>query len=239
MAKERRNSAKLFAVLAILALLALFLVGANANALGIGGASIFLVLILMRLIGDAADKGIGRHLKGERRAIRGARAEEEVQDILSSLGEGYEVIYDVPSPFGNIDHVVLTRFGGLFLIETKSHWGTVEINAGNLAINGHPPEKDFIAQVLRNTYWLRDQITPLVGQKPWVTPLLVFTNAFVPYVPPIRGVVVLNKRYLCKRLVSAGKGNPNVWLRREAIGHTLTSQADSISIGPPRSREAA
>jgi len=239
MARERRNSAKLVAVLAILALVAIFLAITYSKPLGLGGLSILALLILMRLISDIADRGITRRLKRERHAIRGAEGEEEIQGILSRLGDGYMVINDVACPSGNIDHIVLSRSNGVFLIETKSHRGRVDIAGSILSLNGYPPEKNFIAQILRNTYWLRDEIAPLIGDKPWITPLLVFSSAFVPHTPPIKGVRVLNKRYLRQMLTEASRGSNKPWLVREAVHQKLISQPDPFSHVDRRSREAA
>jgi hypothetical protein len=46
-------------------------------------------------------------------------------------------------------------------------------------MNGHDPEKDFIAQALSNTYWLKEKIDSLIDVQAWIVPILVFTNAFV------------------------------------------------------------
>ena len=105
-------------------------------------------------------------------------------------------MHDIESPYGNIDHIVIGKNAGIFLLETKAHGGKVEVNGETLLVNGKLPEKDFIAQALRNSYWLRDEISQIVGDKPWITPILVFTNAFVPPTRPVKGVSIINKKYL-------------------------------------------
>lgn len=90
-------------------------------------------------------------------------------------------------------------------------------------VNGHEPEKDFIAQTLRNTYWLRDKLSQEVGITAWITPVLVFTNAFVVPTPPVRGIVIVNQKYLVNTLQKpSGKGQAaTIWESREKVLATL------------------
>ncbi len=113
--------------------------------------------------------------------------------------------------------MVISQEGGIFLLETKSHGGRVELINNDLMVNGKPPEKDFIAQVLRNTYWLREEVEKVTGMKPWVTPLLVFTNAFVRGNLKAKGIMILNKRYLLEALQKKQKDSEKIWEKREAI----------------------
>jgi hypothetical protein len=48
------------------------------------------------------------------------------------------------------------------VLETKAHGGRVTVKDGRLLVNGHDPEKDFIAQALHNTYWLREKTRPVL-----------------------------------------------------------------------------
>jgi hypothetical protein len=182
------------------------------------------VLVMLARIamnyGDARDRKIA---KEERRAIRGARGEEKIGSILESLGEGFLVIHDVESPYGNIDHVVIGEKSGIFLIETKSHGGRISAADGRLLLNGHDPEKDFVAQVLKNTYWLRDRVQNTINIQPWITPVLVFTNAFVERMPPIKGITVVNKKFLLEVLRRSAfkQESMAIWNNREDIQETL------------------
>jgi hypothetical protein len=58
-----------------------------------------------------------------------------------------------------------------FLPSRSTSWHRNLAKRGNPPIkwqvNGHDPEKDFIAQCLRNAFWVRDQIQSLIGVKPW------------------------------------------------------------------------
>ena len=143
-----------YAAVVIVILVVLF----SPSVLGIGGLGIIGLVVVASLAMDYMEAKAKRMMKAERRAIRGAKAEERIGSILDTLGEDYLVIHDVGSPYGNIDHVVISERGEVFLIETKAHGGRISAVDGQLVVNGHAPEKDFIAQTLRNTYWLRDRI---------------------------------------------------------------------------------
>jgi hypothetical protein len=87
-------------------------------------------------------------------------------------------------------------------------------------VNGHPPEKDFIKQSLRNSYWLRDKIETVTGVKPFVVPILVFTNAMVGYYPPCRGVHLTYGKNLLKTIERQGRNQKvgtSIWDKREKI----------------------
>jgi hypothetical protein len=102
--------------------------------------------------------------------------------------------------------------------------GNHRVHAGIL-INGKQPEKDFIRQILNNTYWLRERITQISGVQPWITPVLVFTNAFVPYSKPVKNIHVINQRYLVKTIKEKTKVdevNTRIWQAREKIAEGLT-----------------
>jgi Holliday junction resolvase-like predicted endonuclease len=198
----------------------------NAAGLGVGSGGILVLLVLLWLLPDLLKREIRHQDRRERHAIRGAEGEERVAHILESLGEEFLVMHDVESPYGNIDHIVIGERKGVFLLETKAHGGRVELSEGGLMVNGKPPEKDFITQTLQNTYWLRDEIAGVVGQKPWITALLVFANAFVPRLPAVKGVRILNKKFLLATIESGGRRvplNARIWEMRDQIEALLLS----------------
>ncbi len=157
------------------------------------------------------------------RAIRGAKGEEKIGSILDGLGEDYLIIHDIESPYGNIDHIVISKQSGVFLLETKAHGGRVSVNDGHLLVNGHNPEKDFIAQALNNTYWLKETIGNTINIQVWISPIVVFTNAFVERTAPIKGVTIINKRFLLNILQrsNAKSQNSAIWESRDKILKTL------------------
>lgn len=221
MAQRRRKSAIWMAIFIIVAALILTLVILNQKALGLGGGVVLVLLILLRLLPDLMNRPISRQIKARDRADRGALAEEKIGDLLAQLDpQAFFVLHDVPSPYGNIDHIVIGKETGVFMLETKAHGGRVEISQGHLLVNDKPPEKDFIAQALKNTYWLRDEIEKATGSKVWITPVVVFTNAFVQAGKPVKGVSVVNKKYLpslLKRPVRSEQGLADVWEAREGL----------------------
>jgi hypothetical protein len=224
MAKKRRQTALWIGVIGVAFLIVLWILLQNSKPLEIGGIGLLILLVLLRVVPGIIDKQVGKKLKEEKRAIRGAQGEEKIGELLEGLPEDFLVFHDIKSPYGNIDHIVIGKNAGIFLLETKAHGGRVEVNGGTLLVNGKVPEKDFIAQALRNSYWLRDEISPIVGVKPWITPVLVFTNAFVPPTQPVKGVSIINRKYLLPFLQKNSRANAvneQVWLKRDSIEDAL------------------
>lgn len=224
MAQDRRRTTNLILIGVLILTIILALTIQNWQALGLGGGTVLGLLILLRVLPDLIDKPIKRRIKEERRADRGAAAEEVVGDLLADLGDDFFVLNDISSPYGNIDHIVIGKDKGVFLLETKAHGGRVDLLPDGLLVNGKPPEKDFIAQALKNAYWLRDEIGKITGSKPWITPVVVFTNAFVHAGKPIKGVRVANKKYLPNLLqhqVRPSASLEAVWKNKEALASRL------------------
>jgi hypothetical protein len=209
MAGKRHKSAIWISILGVVIIVIISLIVLTKYRTWVGGGVVVLLLfilgypILSRLLTRRVDK----KLKEEKRAIRGARAEEKIGKMFAGLPEGYLVLHDVGSPYGNIDHIVISRRNGIFLIETKSHGGKVTMENDTLLVNGKSPEKDFIAQALNNSYWLKKEIGDLIGITPWITPILVFANAFVQNSKPIKSVKIINKKYLIQALNKQGSNN--------------------------------
>jgi hypothetical protein len=155
----RRYKNRVWFVLGTIAIVTvLLLVANNSKSLGIGGIGLLGLFVAARLIMNYSDVKTNKMIKEERRAIRGAKGEETIGSILDGLGEEYLVIHDVVSTYGHIDHIVIGKQAGIFLLETKAHGGRVSVSNDRLLVNGHDPEKDFVAQALNNTYWLREKI---------------------------------------------------------------------------------
>lgn len=189
-------------------------------------------MLLVRLWLRRIDVKLDRSWAEEKRALRGAKGEEKVADLLAQLGEGYAVYHDLPSPYGNIDHLVLSRTQGLFLIETKAHGGRVRCDSASLLVNGKPPEKDFLMQVHRNRCWVRDELRQRLGRPIAVHGLLVFANAFVERVGYAKGVKVLPGRFLLSTLrqTKAVESNP-VWEKRHVLAELFPNAPSSSDLG--------
>jgi hypothetical protein len=185
---------------------------------------VLFLLVLGLLFKSYAERLINQGSKAELRAIRGAKAEEKIGGLLEKLPEDFCVLHDIESTYGNIDHIVISKQNGIFLIETKAHGGTVRIDGETLLVNNKLPEKNFISQALQNAYWLKEVIGKEVDAQPWITPVIVFTNAFVSASKPVKGVIVVNKKFLLSLLQRANKPNPvntQVWQEREKISERL------------------
>ncbi len=205
MGDKRRKKGLAIGIIGLVIVSVIALIISSPDSFGLGGRAVIGLLLIFFLIIRIVETYTDRKVKEAKRAYRGARAEEKIGKMLESLGRGYEVLHDVEYPYGNIDHVVISEKGVVFMIETKSHGGKVSIKDDGILVNGKTPEKDFIAQSLRNSYWLRDEIGSISGTVPWISAVLVFTNAFVPPMKPIKGVQVVNKKYLLKTIKSTSK----------------------------------
>ena len=150
---------------------------------------------------DRASTETDRHLrKRTRDAERGAKGEDTIGALLATLPDGYTVFHDLAKLYGDIDHIVVGPTG-LFTIETKAHGGKVTAQGNRVLVNGHPPEKDFIAQSWRNAFWVREVLKNTAEIDGKVIPILVFPNAFVTG-RGTKGVRVINKKYLVETILN-------------------------------------
>jgi Nuclease-related domain len=155
---DRRYTSRqkyVFLLLLICGALLIFLasVGSFSN-LGFGALIVpFIAFMLVKAVGRRIDRSVNE----ERRAVRDAKGEELIGAMLEGLDDRFLVFHDLPSPYGNIDHLVISK-EDVFLIETKAHRRKISIANGEIRVNQKPPAKDFIAQVARNTDWLRAQL---------------------------------------------------------------------------------
>lgn len=223
LAAKRRKANIQILVIGLVTLLILLLITLKSKSLGIGSGGLLLLVALAWVFKWYIETESEKIEKMQRRAVRGAKAEERIGSILSDLGEDFLVLHDVPSPYGNIDHIVISKQSGIFLLETKAHGGRVSIVEGRLLVNGHDPEKNFVAQTLKNTYWLRDEIQKIIAGGVWIIPLIVFTNAFVEPGPPIKNVLIINRKYLLTVLhrSNANRYASAIWDQRERIQSAL------------------
>lgn len=153
------------------------------------------VLIILKSPKDNPDPLIDR-------AARGASGEEKVAAILDNLPDGYTIFHDLPCPVGNIDHIVVGPTG-VFVIETKSHKGTLTVSPqGELRRNGRPLEKDVVNQVWRQTFWLKRTLQTRLGETVFIHPLLVFVNGFIRVYHPVNGVEVLSGKWLLRAILN-------------------------------------
>ncbi|MBE1426516.1 hypothetical protein H4684_003182 [Desulfomicrobium macestii] len=134
-------------------------------------------------------------------ADTGAKAEQAVAEALQELPDDYYVFHDLEFPGFNIDHVVLGP-NGIFLVETKSQKGNITQENDVLLRNGRKFFKNFLNQCWSQTYSLRDHLGAerLGGQT--IMPILCFSRGFVQIRGLVRGVEVLNIRFLRPYILS-------------------------------------
>jgi hypothetical protein len=170
---------------------------------------LLLVLGAMVCVDKVLIPVLDRLITMEGRATRGAEGEEEVGTIPDRLGPSCIVLHDLDTGRGNIDHLVFREDGAVFLIETKSHRGTVSEEQGELRLNGGHFEKDILKQTHANMFWLRNFLEPRLSLQPWITAAIVFPSAYVTVRCKLRGVDVINAGFLEKWMARA-RGNPQV-----------------------------
>jgi Nuclease-related domain len=211
----------------------LYFLGNHTSMFQTGG---LLLLCVSFLIMKAAERVAGPEMdklfRRERRAHRGALAEEKIGALLDGLAENYVVRHDVTTSHGNIDHLVFRRDGAVFLIETKSHSGWITRHDNDLRRNGQSLEKDFIRQTLNGVSWLKQVLKGRAGFEPWIHAAIVFPNAHVEKNLRLKNVDVFNARHLTRWLERA-QGNPRasvfLWPQVESLTQGL-AEPDSMHL---------
>jgi len=220
LAEHRRLIRAGFGIVALVMSWVFFKLLPHAQAGGIGALGV--LFFVFKAVMNPLESQIDTKIAEEKQAIRGAVAEEKMEMILDQLGDEHLVLHDIRCEFGNIDHIVLSKRHGVFLIETKAHGGKVAVVDSTIRVNGKPPEKNFISQTLRNTYWLAEQLQKLTGIKPWVSSFIVFTTGFVERSPRIKGITITNKKFLVQNMRGVRKSmSPEIWNARIRIADAL------------------
>lgn len=133
-----------------------------------------------------------RHVE---RFFKGARGEEKVSGILSSLPDAYHVFNDFTIGRNHIDHVVVGP-SGVFAVETKFWNGKVTIEDGHVLLDEQLPNRSPIVQVVREATLVKNALAEL-GWKGMVTPVLAFaSDTFVARRANVRGTMIMNSNEL-------------------------------------------
>ncbi|MGE5892438.1 MAG: nuclease-related domain-containing protein [bacterium] len=196
---KKHYTARVFITLTSISAVAL-LIYLMPNMKGFGIAGMVVAGLVMKIIMNTPNRELETYERLERRAAKGAKAEEKIGDRLRELSNEYAVFHDIESPYGNVDHLVIDKQNNVFLVETKSHSGEVTYDGSMLLINKKPVEKDFIAQIFKNTFWIRAEIKKQASLDVFVKPVLVFTNAVVKIPGTVKNISIINKKYLMKIL---------------------------------------
>jgi len=111
---------------------------------------------------------------------RRERAAEDTMDVvLKTLDESkYSVFRNVYMGYGDLDHVVVGPTG-IFVVETKSNRGSVEMENGRLKIRGlDESRKDYERQASQESYQLKLALSErLQESRVFVEPILAFPAA--------------------------------------------------------------
>jgi hypothetical protein len=205
-------------VVFIAALWAIF--GRGSNTLG-PGSEIILLALSFGFIPDL----VGGHGENERAPERPSKLEADIRDLLDGLGDDFHVLHDLESPHGMIRHVIFSRGAGVFLIEARPDRSRPSPTRPSPSSEGYKPEAHIVDQCTAKSFWLRDRITEIVGEKPWITTLLVMPNAFVPQDMKVDGVRILNEALLLTALSQSGgrrRKSGLIWDARRLICDSLT-----------------
>jgi hypothetical protein len=191
----------------------------NQATVGLGLIGVYSLLVIMKLGLDYLERRVGKQMDEKNSADRGAVGEETVGELLQTLPEGNLILHDVKSPYGNIDHILLSKERGVFMIETKAYRGRVQVVDNTLLVSGKSPKKNIISQALQNTYWLGDQIESVLGVRPWVNGVIVFTNTFIQNGLSIKHISLTNIRYLISAInkVAVTPFSQKLWEKREEV----------------------
>jgi hypothetical protein len=188
-ALERVNFARQFSVIAGIVFLGAVAAGgwhmydkwfASSQVLGWIGVGflllygIILTILLPQQLGPVVKK-FNDEVKINRREHA---AEDAIDGILRTLDETkYAVFRNVYMGYGDLDHVVVGPTG-IFVIETKSNRGAVELENGRLKIrDGDETRKDYERQASQASYQLKIALSERLDTKVYVEPVLAFPAA--------------------------------------------------------------
>ena len=134
------------------------------------------------LIGRFVNRKIEEYDKERLNFLKGATGEQAVARKIDDLPDGYCVIHDLATPFGNLDHVVIGPTG-VFILETKNWKGTITADGkGDIVQNNALAKKATVKPLIARMMNVRDKVKTLcdAGQDlPYFNALLVFPSARV------------------------------------------------------------
>jgi len=150
-------------------------------------------LLVLTLIGVIMSLLAG--LRRIERFFKGARGEEKVAGILSSLPDSYHVFNDFKAGNSRVDHVVVGP-SGVYSIETKFWRGKVTIEDGHILLDNQLPDRPPLAQTVREASLVRSLLAKL-GWVGVVTPVLVFaSDTFEAHRANFKGTIIINSNEL-------------------------------------------
>lgn len=110
---------------------------------------------------------------------KGADGEVRVCKTLSLFPDEYNVINDLKTDFGNIDHVVVGP-SGVYVLDSKNWRGIITADEnGEILVNGKPTNKPEVKILTSRVMNIKEKVKTLCGLDPYIKGVLVFPSAHV------------------------------------------------------------
>lgn len=120
-----------------------------------------------------------RHERFRFNYLKGADGEDRVGKALSLLPEEYNVINDLQTDSGNIDHVIIGPTG-VYVLDTKNWRGIISADVnGELLVNGKPTDRPVVKIFTARIMNIKEKIETLCGHVRYIQAVFVFTSASV------------------------------------------------------------
>jgi len=138
------------------------------------------MLLLLCLVWKLAFRRLDALNKERESWGKGAAGEKSVAHTLSKFPDGFRVVNDVQTPFGNLDHVVIGPTG-VFVIETKNWRGIIGADGkGELTWNGKALKSAYVKKFVGRVMGTKEQVAVLAPRvDPYFQAVFVFTSAWV------------------------------------------------------------
>ncbi|MDA8090378.1 MAG: nuclease-related domain-containing protein [Nitrospiraceae bacterium] len=111
---------------------------------------------------------------------KGATGEAIVGRILENFPDGFYVIHDLSTPYGNLDHVVIGATGA-YVIDTKNWKGVVASDGnGELLWNGQPTKKAEVKNLTGRIMGIREKVLTLASLDDlFIQGVFAFPSAYI------------------------------------------------------------
>ncbi len=163
----------LFVVFCLIAFVSGFQLAKNNIYLSLASISFFSFSLYL------VNKMIKKFEKERLNFRKGAAGEAVVGFILESIPDDYNVLNDLKTDFGNIDHVVIGPTG-VYVIDTKNWRGIVTADGnGELLLNGKPTQKPEVKNSVRTVMRIKEKINVLCNIDSYIQGVLAFPSAYV------------------------------------------------------------
>jgi hypothetical protein len=180
--KYRQQFVTLFLAVYCFALLLGFYFGFSLHKHPYLSIPIFILIVGLGVIALLLVNRVTNNLETQRLDFRkGAAGEVLIGYLLEGLPDDYWVIHGLKlkPQYGDIDHIVVGPTG-VYAIDTKNWRGVVTADGkGELLLNGKPPDKPAIRNLIRAIMTIKDEIKFHSTFNPYIHALLVFPVARV------------------------------------------------------------